>query len=97
MKKFVIIFFVLILLITGSYTKEKFQMPTKVKIIGITGTGWNLCYTLIDLNNNEIVIIDYATKVNSATGEIVNVLRTGIIVNPNDYNVILNSSVPMVK
>jgi len=96
MKKFLILLLVTGLITTGLIAKEKYQMPDKVKIIAITGTSYNVCYTIIDLSNNEIVIIDYSAKVNSASGEIVNILRTGIIVNPNDYNTLSNSSTPNI-
>lgn len=55
------------------------DMPENALFISQSGTESSLMQTLIDLKNNEMVVLTY----NYA--DLVNVTRTGIFLNPEDY------------
>ncbi|PKQ65523.1 hypothetical protein BZG02_00515 [Labilibaculum filiforme] len=55
------------------------NLPKKALFLSQSGTESNLLQTLIDLENNEMVVLTY----NNAY--IINVTRTGIFLNPEDY------------
>lgn len=61
------------------------SMPKNVKIIDISTGGYDYVITMIDLSNNEIVTV-YYTKYSSAKFNVKDIIRTGIFVNPDDYN-----------
>jgi len=55
------------------------NMPKKVLFISQSGTESNMLQTLIDLKNNEMVVLTYSYA------NIINITRTGIYLNPDDY------------
>ena len=56
------------------------DLPKEVLVIAQSGTESALMQTVIDLSNNEMVILSYSPL------RLENVIRTGIILNPNDYS-----------
>ena len=84
MKK--IIIFLFIVFLAGCSTTqhtvnvpEEVDLPEKILFLAQSGTSLSLFQTVIDLENNELVVLEYSGDVLSR------VYRTGIIVDPNDY------------
>ncbi|RUT73542.1 hypothetical protein [Ancylomarina longa] len=60
-------------------TPSSVNMPKKALFISQSGTESNLLQTLIDLENNEMVVLTYSDV------NVINITRTGIYLNPDDY------------
>jgi hypothetical protein len=96
MKKKLLIIICLILLCSiiysvGQKDAEK-NLPKNVKVIGITGVAYGYIMTVIDLDNNEIMLLSYYFTMKEM--KLFSVQRTGLIVNPKDYTTIAQSSAP---
>lgn len=85
MKKYFIVGLIGLAMCSCSITQTIVEAPSNVNMpknaffISQSGTESNLLQTLIDLENNEMVVLTY----NYA--DLINVTRTGIFLNPNDY------------
>jgi hypothetical protein len=85
MKKYFITGLIALVMCSCSITQTIVEAPSNVNMpknalfISQSGTESNLLQTLIDLENNEMVVLTY----NYA--DLINVTRTGIFLNPNDY------------
>jgi hypothetical protein len=55
------------------------NVPKNALFISQSGTENALMQTIIDLNNNEMVVLTYSYAT------IINVTRTGVYLNPEDY------------
>lgn len=55
------------------------NLPKQALFISQSGTQNYLMQTIIDLENNEMVILSYTSNV------LTNLIRTGIFLNPDDY------------
>ncbi len=63
-------------------------LPEKARIISIATNISGMYYTMIDLDNNEMVIVYYGTNVDYTSikhFELRKVIRTGITLDPDDY------------
>ncbi|RXQ95858.1 hypothetical protein EO244_06000 [Ancylomarina salipaludis] len=58
---------------------QSVDMPKKVLFLSQSGTQSSLYQTVIDLENNEMVILEFASSRLSI------VYRTGVILDPKDY------------
>ncbi len=58
---------------------ENVNLPQKVLFLAQSGTTTSLFQTVIDLENNELVVLEYFAST------LYRVYRTGLIVDPNDY------------
>lgn len=85
MKKIIFYCLGIIMLASCQMTQTIVKPPSNVNVpehalfISQSGTESALMQTIIDLENNEMVVLTY----NYTT--IVNVTRTGVFLNPNDY------------
>jgi hypothetical protein len=97
---FVIICSVLILALTATgvfAAKKDDKVPTRVKVIAQSCTAAGLCLTVIDLDQNEIVILFYASLPGSPFRtklELVNIIRTGMFVDPEEQVAIIGQDAP---
>lgn len=55
------------------------NVPKNALFISQSGTESNMMQTLIDMDNNEMVVLTYNLS------NLINVARTGIFLNPGDY------------
>lgn len=83
MKKNLIVLFIFLLSTVSVYAgnKDKDNYPENVKVIAQSASDNSFIVTVIDLDNNEIVIVSYI----ASNGFLSSVIRTGWIVNPDDY------------
>ncbi len=58
---------------------ENVNLPKKILFLAQSGTMTSLFQTVIDLENNELVVLEYYANT------LYRVYRTGLIVDPNDY------------
>jgi len=85
MKKYFIAGFIALAMCSCSITQTIVEAPSNVNMpknalfISQSGTESNLLQTLIDLDNNEMVVLTYNIA------DLINVTRTGIFLNPDDY------------
>ena len=81
MKKIILIILCLSLISSFSFAKNKEELvvPKNIKIISQSSDMDQTYITVIDLDNNEVVILVY-----SGTVGLNNVIRTGAFVNPKD-------------
>lgn len=85
MKKYFIAGFIGLAMCSCSITQTVVEAPSRINMpknalfISQSGTESNVLQTLIDLENNEMVVLTY----NHAN--LMNVTRTGIFLNPKDY------------
>ncbi|OHD06077.1 MAG: hypothetical protein A2Y34_06165 [Spirochaetes bacterium GWC1_27_15] len=82
MKKYLVVLIILFLTMSV-FAASKKDIPKNVKIIYQVAGQNTISTTVIDLENNEIVIITYQYD-----GMLGGVIRTGWIVNPNEYQTI---------
>ena len=85
MKKYLMTSLIGLAMCSCSITQTVVEAPSRINIpknalfISQSGTESNVLQTLIDLENNEMVVLTYNHS------NLINVTRTGIILNPNDY------------
>ena len=84
MKKFLVFACCVVLLSGVCFANDEVMIPVKVKIIKQSSSGKGLFthLTVIDLDNNEVVVIAIIgwDKIKNKF-----VIRTGMFANPNDY------------
>jgi hypothetical protein len=66
--------------------------PKNVKVIGQSCSQNNLFLTLIDLDNNELVILCYSAWAKKV--QLLDVIRTGSFVNPDEQSSISGKDAP---
>ena len=66
--------------------------PKNVKVIGPSCSQDTLFLTLIDLDNNEVVILCYSAWANKV--QLLDVIRTGSFVNPDEQSSISGKDAP---
>jgi hypothetical protein len=66
--------------------------PKNVKVIGQSCSQNNLFLTLIDLDNNEVVILCYSAWAKKV--QLLDVIRTGSFVNPDEHSSISGKDAP---
>lgn len=92
MKRILFIILIFILLTSlNLFSKESNELKN-VKVIAVTCSAYFYNQTIIDLNNNEIVIMVY--KLLNTGAKLVDTVRTGLIVNPGDYKKVSMLSSP---
>lgn len=67
-------------------------MPKNVKVIGQSCSQNNLFLTVIDLDNNDVVILSYMAWGNDV--KLNKVIRTGLFVNPDEQPFISGRDAP---
>lgn len=67
------------------------EPPKNIKLIGLNCTATHYIQTVIDLDNNEIVIISYNMSFRLPAPQ---VKRTGLIVNPKEFNALVMADAP---
>lgn len=89
-----IIFSLSFLLLTTLFIySADLETPKKVKIISQSCTMASVFVSVVDLSNNEVVILEYVTK-NGNFGRLINVIRTGMTVDPKKITFLEGKDVP---
>lgn len=73
---------------------DSLKLPEKALIISISSNTSGLYYTMIDLENNEMVIVYYGTDLDYTHIKrfgLRMVTRTGIILDPEDHKRMINT------
>ena len=92
MKK--IIFMIIIITISTFFTFSKdFEVPKNVKIISQSCAMTSFFVSVIDLSNNEVIILEYSTKA-GLMGKLINLIRTGMFVNPEKQSFLEGKDCP---
>jgi len=99
MNRIIIIILLLLIISTLSFSNNKnkdltTQIPKNGYILSQSCTMRSLFITMIDLDNNEMVILQYAGSGSTDPVELVNVIRTGIIVSPKKQLSFLGKDAP---
>ncbi len=67
--------------------EETIEVPKNVRIISQSCNAVSLFITVIDLSNNEIVILEYDSNQNLLTGDLLNIIRTGMFADPKTASI----------
>lgn len=104
MKKTVLMCVVCLILIltttTGVLAKTEDQIPARVKVISQSCMADGLCLTVIDLDQNEVVILFYSrlsSGIFQGNLKMSNVIRTGMFVDPDEQEVVTGQDAPIVE
>jgi hypothetical protein len=69
---------------------DTLNLPKKALIISESSTGSGIIYTMIDLENNEMVIVYYGTNSLIEYFRLQKVIRTGIILDPEEQKQLIH-------
>lgn len=103
MKKTLVLCFVLIFLFSTTLTaatNQEEKVPTKVKVISQSCMSEGLCLTVIDLENNEVVIMFYSIIASGLfKGQLKyhNMVRTGMFVEPDEQGNLIGQDAPFTE
>jgi hypothetical protein len=79
---FILIQLSIVVFASDDINPDTLNLPKKALIISESSTTAGIIYTMIDLENNEMVIVYYGTKSLIEYFRLQKVIRTGIILDP---------------
>ncbi|HBI36309.1 MAG: hypothetical protein A2355_18410 [Spirochaetes bacterium RIFOXYB1_FULL_32_8] len=95
-------YFIILLLVFFTFsmfskTNDEVTAPKNVKLISQSCTQLALFLTVIDLDNKEIVILEYQYKVNGRNYYLSQVIRTGMFATPDQISFFKGTDAPYLS
>ncbi|HHU51462.1 MAG TPA: hypothetical protein GXZ36_06545 [Firmicutes bacterium] len=104
MKKTMLLCIICLILIlstgAGAFAARGDKIPTRVEVIAQSCMAEGLCLTVVDLDNNEIVVLFYYRAPSGLIRgdlKLSNVIRTGMFVDPDEQGIIDGQDAPVTE